>query len=169
MKWYLPIILAILVFLNYSHLLFFNFYTHSLPHGIYVRSIGAPKIGDYAVTCLTDEIARYGIGRGYLVAGNCETGSVAVMKIIKGVPGDYFTIKNGHFELKGIEYPILDRDSQGRPLKPFYKANRVVLDKDKYLLLSTYAKNSWDGRYWGPVPIKYLVKPLWIFDNDTKN
>ena len=166
MKWIWGIIVVLLVVLNYTHLLYLNIFTHSLPHGIYMRTGGAPKIGDYAVTCLTPEIARYGMERGYLAQGLCETGSVPVLKIIKGMPGDKFMIKNGYFELHGIEYPLMARDSSGRPLKPFYAASGGVLDKDKYLLISTFAKNSWDGRYWGPVTIKYLVKPLWIFDHE---
>jgi len=166
MKLILGFIVVLLVFINCNHFLFFNFFTHSLPHGIYLRTGGAPKIGDYAVSCLTPEIARYGIERGYLVPGNCKTGSVPVLKIIKGMPGDNFMIKNGYFALNGIEYPIADHDSTGRPLKAFYAGSGGVLEENKYLLISTFVKNSWDGRYWGGVAIKYIVKPLWIFDHE---
>jgi len=34
----------------------------------------------------------------------------------------------------------------------------------KYILLSDFAKNSWDSRYWGPVGIQFLLKPLWLFE-----
>ena len=86
-------------------------------------------------------------------------------KIIYGLPGNYFFIGDGLLDVDGIKYPVLSHDSQGRPLKSFYKSNKVVLGRDQYLLLSNYVANSWDGRYWGPVAIKFLVKPFWIFDH----
>ena len=165
MRWILLLIMGFLICLNYSHLFYLNIFTHSLPQGIYIRSSGVPKVGDYAVSCLTPEIAQYGIKRGYLATGNCDTGTVPVVKVIHGIPGDYFLIKNGLLEIHGIKYPILDHDSQGRPLKVFYKSNKIVLGEDKYLLLSNYVTNSWDARYWGSVTIKFLVKPFWIFDH----
>ena len=74
MKWFILVIFSILIYLHLSHLLFFNIYTHSLPHGIYIQKDGAPQRGDYAVSCLTNEIAQYGIRQGYLVQGNCQDG-----------------------------------------------------------------------------------------------
>ena len=74
-------------------------------------------------------------------------------------------IKDGLLDVDRIKYPVFDHDSQGRPLKTFYKSNKIVLGQDQYLLLSNYVTNSWDGRYWGPVTIKFLVKPFWIFDH----
>ncbi|MDE2027073.1 MAG: S26 family signal peptidase [Candidatus Omnitrophica bacterium] len=165
MRLFLWLIMGSLIYLNYSHLFYLNIFTHSLPHGIYIRSSGVPKVGDYAVTCLTPEIAQYGIKRSYLATGNCDTGTVPVVKVIYGMPGDNFIIKNGLLEIHGIKYPILDHDSLGRSLKVFYKSNKIILGKDNYLLLSDYVTNSWDSRYWGPVTIKFLVKPFWIFDH----
>ena len=65
-KWLIPITAALLLIVNYTHLLFFNIFTHSLPYGIYIRKAGEPHRGDYAVSCLTKEAAAYGIKRGYL-------------------------------------------------------------------------------------------------------
>ena len=64
MRLSLLVILGFIIYLNYSHLFYLNVITHSLPHGIYIRTSGTSKIGDYAVTCLTPEIAKYGIDRG---------------------------------------------------------------------------------------------------------
>jgi conjugative transfer signal peptidase TraF len=162
-------ILAIVVFLNFYPLVFFNIYTHSLPYGIYIKTSGDPERGSYAATCLTPEIAQYGIERGYLAHGRqCTSGTVMVLKVIEGLPGDHYSVENGFFEINGVSYNVLPKDSQGRPLRAFYGQNQGVVEKGKYILLSNFIKNSWDSRYWGPVGIQFLVKPLWIFDHHEK-
>jgi conjugative transfer signal peptidase TraF len=169
MKWMLPAIALVLVIINTTHLFYFNFYTHSLPNGIYIRKCGVPHIGDYAVSCLTPKVAQYGIDRGYLIQGGCDSGSVAVLKIIKGMPGDKYSLRNGQLSVNGMVYLSEPKDSKGRPLEWLYSSKEGVLGSDQYLLISSHVKNSWDSRYWGPVPVKYIVQPLWIYENDKKN
>ena len=169
MKWALPAMALVLVIVNTTHLFYFNFYTHSLPNGIYIRKGGEPHIGDYAVSCLTPKVASYGIDRGYLIKGGCETGSIPVLKIIKGMPGDKYSSKIGQLEINGVVYSSMATDSKGRPLEWLYSSKEGILGKDQYLLISTHVGNSWDSRYWGPVPVKYIVQPLWIYENDKKN
>ena len=125
---------------------------------------GTPQRGDYAASCLTQEIAQYGIHRRYLAPGNCDTGTVLVLKMIRGIPGDHFVVKNGFLELNGYSYPLSDKDSSGRALRIFYKEKEGILDKGEYILLSDFAKNSWDSRYWGPVSMEFLLRPLWLFE-----
>jgi conjugative transfer signal peptidase TraF len=163
MYWLLLLLLGLIV-LNSTRIIYFNIFTHSLPYGIYIKAKGVPKINDYASTCLTSVIARYGIDRRYLAPGNCTTGTVLVLKKIRGLPGDHFYVKNRILELNGHSYYIMDKDSSGRPLKVFYQQKEGVLEKGKYILLSDFVKNSWDSRYWGPVSIQFLLKPLWIFE-----
>lgn len=31
--------------------------------------------------------------------------------------------------------------------------------------VSTAVLNPWDSRYWGPMGIQFLLKPLWLFEN----
>lgn len=164
MKWLL-LVLLVLVTCNFTHIIYFNIFTHSLPYGIYMKVKGTPQRGDYAASCLTAEIARYGMDRSYLAQGNCATGTVMVLKIIKGLPGDRFVVKNGSLELNGTQYPIRDKDSVGRGLKVFYRQKEGTLNRGEYILISTFTKNSWDSRYWGPVAVEFLLKPLWIFEN----
>jgi conjugative transfer signal peptidase TraF len=158
-------VLSALIILNIFPTVYFNLFTHSLPYGIYMKISGPPHRGEYAASCLSQEIAEYGIHRGYLVPGRCPTGSVIVLKVIKGTPGDHFSVKNGFLEINGNSYAIMDKDSSGRRLKSFYKMREGIIAKGKYLLLSDFVKNSWDSRYWGPVDIQFLLKPLWIFDH----
>jgi len=164
MKWLLLISLGLMI-LNFSHIFYINIYTHSLPFGLYMKKNGIPQKEDYAATCLNKEIVQYGIDRRYLATGGCDTGTVLVLKKIKGLPGDGFEIKNGFLELNGNTYRIMDKDSSGRALMVFYKDKKGILGKGKYFLLSDFVKNSWDGRYWGPMSIQFLLKPLWIFEN----
>ncbi len=163
-RWLL-LVLLVLIILNLTHIIYFNVFTHSLPYGIYSRIKGVPERGDYAATCLTSSIAEYGIQRGYLAKGQCGTGTVLVLKMIRGTPGDVFDVKNGSFELNGYSYKIMAKDSSGRSLQVFYDQKEGILEKGKYLLMSDFVKNSWDSRYWGPVSIQFLLKPLLIFEN----
>jgi len=165
--WLLFLLLG-LVGLNATDLLYFNVFTHSLPYGIYLRIQGIPHRGEYASSCLTPEIARYGIARDYLVQGNCGTGTVHVLKKIMGFPGDYFVVNNGLLELNGHAYPIKPVDSSGRLLKVFYSKKEGIINKGRYMLLSDFAQNSWDSRYWGPVSIEFLLKPWWIWEKTGK-
>jgi len=164
----LILILFLLIILNLTSVLYFNIFTHSLPYGIYVKVTGVPRRGEFAASCLTRDIAQYGIDRRYLEEGSCETGSVRVLKKIEGLPGDHFVIKNGFMQINGDSYRIMNKDSSGRPLRLFYSQKEGILEKDKYVLLSDFVKNSWDSRYWGPVNIQFLLKPLFIFDNVQK-
>jgi conjugative transfer signal peptidase TraF len=168
MKWSFPAIALILIILNSTHLIYLNVFTHSLPNGIYIRKLGVPQIGDYAVSCLTPIVAQYGIERGYLIRGGCDAGSIPVLKIIRAMPGDKFSLRNGKLSVNGMIYLLEPKDSKGRPLAWLYGSTEGVLGKDQYLLISTHVQNSWDSRYWGPVPVKYIVQPLWIYDNDKK-
>ena len=164
MKWLLSILSALIV-LNLTHIIYFNIFTHSLPYGIYMRINGTPELNDYAATCLTPAMAQYGLSKSYLAPGNCATGTVLVLKKIKGLPGDHFAIKHGVFQINGQSYRIMSKDSSGRPLKIFYKGPEGTIEPGRYILLSDFVKNSWDSRYWGPVNIHFLLKPLWIFEN----
>jgi len=159
------LVLFALIILNFTHVVYFNIFTHSLPYGVYVKTRGIPQIDNYAASCLTSPIVKYGINRGYIASGDCATGSVLVLKLIKGVPGNLFKVKNGFLELNGFSYYIMDKDSAGRRLDVFYKKKEAVLEKGQYILLSNFVPNSWDSRYWGPVSIQFLLKPLWIFEN----
>jgi len=125
MKWLLLILFCLIV-LNSTHKIYINIFSHSLPYGAYVMVKGYPQRGNYASSCLTQEIARYGIARSYLVQGNCDTGTVLVLKMIKGIPGDHFQVKNGLLELNGHSYPIMRYDSSARVLKSFYKEKEGV-------------------------------------------
>ena len=164
----LLLVLLVLIILNSTQIIYLNIFTHSVPSGIYIRIRGVPQKGEFAASCLTPEIARYGIDRTYLAKGNCFTGTVPVLKVIKGILGDRFVVKDRFLEINGYSYLIIDRDSSARALKVFYTQKKGILGRGEYILLSDFVKNSWDSRYWGPVSIQFLLKPLWLFQNVRK-
>ena len=163
--YWLLFFLLVLIGLDLSRVFYLNIFTHSLPYGIYMRINALPARGDLAATCLTSQIAQYGITRGYLERGVCPTGSVLVLKVIKAVPGDRFERGRDILFLNGEPYPILQEDSSGRVLKEFYNTHHGVVPPGSYFLLSDFVRNSWDSRYWGPVSVEFLLKPLWIFEH----
>jgi conjugative transfer signal peptidase TraF len=169
LKWLIPIVGIVLLVLSFLKIFYFNIYTHSLPQGIYLKSNSKPQVGSYAATCLNSEIAQYGIQRGYLSPGNCKSGTVPVLKIIKGIPGDDFSIKNSLLNLNGVTYQILNKDSSGRPIHSFYKGSSGRLMPGQYILLSNFVENSWDSRYWGPVTIEFVLKPFLLFEKEKND
>jgi conjugative transfer signal peptidase TraF len=125
-----------------------------------------PKTGSFAATCLTEELACYGLERGYLMKGKCPTGIQPVLKKVYAGVKDAVTIKNGRVAVNGHEldgFDILETDSQGRVIAVFYK-DKVILKKDEFWLMSDHKKNSWDSRYWGPVTTEYTFIPVWTFN-----
>jgi len=166
---FIPLLLLILLFywaavVQYG--LFFNVVSSSMPRGIYKRVDEIPKTGSFAATCLTEELARYGLERGYLIKGRCPTGIQPVLKKVYAGVMDTVAIKNCRVTVNGHElngFDILETDSQGRAVAVFYKG-KVFLKKDEFWLMSGHKKNSWDSRYWGPVTTEYTFEPVWTFN-----
>lgn len=159
---FISLSLIICLILN-TKVLYFNIFTYSLPSGIYLKVNKSPAIGEYAASCLTQEIANYGLARGYLGKGDCSTGIAPVMKIIEGLPDSWYVNKNREFRVEvntQQQYILRSLDSQNRPLKIFYNSNSGTAKMGNYVLLSDHVPNSWDSRYWGPVPISFILEPL---------
>jgi len=147
--------------------IYFNLYSDSLPYGLYIRTKENPDRGSYVAACLTKEIAKVGLERGYLPKGRCDTGIRPVLKKVVGVDGDTITIIKQSIFVNGkivSDSTILKNDSAGRPLKRFYADKTYLyLRKNDYWLMSNYRPNSWDSRYWGIVDIEFVLKPLWVW------
>ena len=87
----------------------------------------------------------------------------------------YHTKESKYIEIEKINAKILDKDLKINKIKVIDDVFQSVLgtyylvtDNGEYILLSDFAKNSWDSRYWGPVGVEFLVKPLWIFDHEKQ-
>ncbi len=139
--------------------------SESMPLGIYRKVSADAERGMLAATCLTPELAELGLERGYLQTGWCSTGINPVFKKIVAVPGDMVDVSQDSIRINSKVYngyPLLDTDSHGRRVLRDYDVP-IRLKEKQYWLMSDYKPNSWDSRYWGPVQVKYVLQPVFLF------
>jgi conjugative transfer signal peptidase TraF len=116
--------------------------------------------------CLPAGIAQLGRARRYLIRGSCSDGTAPVGKSIFAVPGDTVTVSDAGLALDGrreCRTRPLARDSEGRTIPRLPNGSYAVAAGEIWLI-STYTTQSWDSRYFGPVPaagVATLLRPLW--------
>lgn len=130
----------------------------SAPIGLYLVLPGQRVMrGDMVLAQTPETVRSLAIRRGYLSAG------VPLVKQVAALGGDevcgfwHFVSING--ELVG---PRLEEDQQGRPL-PAWNECRTLRAEELFLLMPE-VPNSFDGRYFGPVPVENIIGrlvPLW--------
>ena len=122
--------------------------------------------GMLVLACLPDEVAKFAYERNYIASGKCKGGYAPVGKYIQAIPGDEvrFTSEgifvNGSLLENSKPYAM---DGECRPMPVILQD--MVLPKDELVLLNNYA-GSFDSRYYGPIPSRYVVgtlKPIWTF------
>jgi conjugative transfer signal peptidase TraF len=135
------------------------------PAGIY-RLIAAPAArSELVAACLSPAIARTGLARGYLRAGDCPAGAEPVAKVIGALPGDVIDIEPGWAAVDGMHFPnsrTARRDSRGRPLAHVAWGLRRVAPGEVWLFGFNDVR-SWDARYFGPVPqvqVRGVLRPV---------
>ena len=137
--------------------------TPSLPRGLYLATSEGPARGRLAVICLPGAASRLGLRRRYLRPGNCPTGARPVLKRLVGMQGDRVVVDVGGVEINGHRLPASaprSRDAAGRPLTPYCRTVRLATDEWWLFAART---DSWDSRYYGPVPgrcLRTIVRPL---------
>ena len=116
--------------------------------------------GMLVLACLPDEVAKLAYERNYIASGKCKGGYAPVGKYIQAIPGDEvrFTsegiIVNGSLLENSKPYAM---DGEGRAMPVMLQD--MVLPKDELVLLNNYA-GSFDSRYYGPIPSRYVVGTL---------
>jgi conjugative transfer signal peptidase TraF len=132
------------------------------PAGIY-RMIYLPLTrGRLVLACLPYQAARLALSRDYLGAGNCPAGAEPVAKVIGALPGDTVDIELGAVAVDDIripDSPTVTRDSMGRPLEHTAWGRRMVAPGTIWLFGFNNPR-SWDGRYFGAIPISNLLGGL---------
>ena len=122
--------------------------------------------GMLVLACLPDEVAKLAYERNYIASGKCKGGYAPVGKYIQAISGDEvrFTSEgifvNGSLLENSKPYAM---DGEGRAMPVMLQD--MVLPKDELVLLNNYA-GSFDSRYYGPIPSRYVVgtlKPIWTF------
>ena len=139
--------------------------TASMPKGIYRTSEGNLNRGSQVEICLDGEFAEIALERGYLRAGRCESGTMPLVKVLMGLPGDEITIREAGIHVNGILLPkseIKPFDSEGRPMTSHLQSGMIPLDKA--LVISEH-DGGFDSRYFGLVDFYQLkkVNPLITF------
>jgi conjugative transfer signal peptidase TraF len=135
------------------------------PAGIY-RLITAPGgRGALVAACLPAAIARAGLTRGYLQAGDCPGGAEPVAKVLGALPGDVVKVEPEGVAVNGVPFAnsrTAARDSVGRPLAHVAWGTRRV-NYGEVWLFGFHNRRSWDARYFGAAPlaaVRGVLRPV---------
>lgn len=122
----------------------------SAPTGLYRVDVGAPlRLGDLVAIAPPPTLETFLAQRGYVPRG------VPLLKRVAGLPGalvcrsGVFVTVNGEAVARALA-----RDRAGRPL-PVWTGCRVI-GRDQLFLVNA-ARDSLDGRYFGPMPAAGLL------------
>jgi conjugative transfer signal peptidase TraF len=130
----------------------------SVPIGLYaVKPATQLQVNDLVVVRPPEGVATFLAEGGYLPRG------VPMLKHILALSGQTVCRFGGAISVDAVAMgDARERDSHGRAL-PVWQGCRVVAKGDVFLM--NRAANSFDGRYFGPLPAASIVgraEPLWI-------
>ena len=164
-----PVLVVVMIVLSAFLGLRFNL-SASMPAGLYRLQEGSPGRGELAQfvfprDCPFGVLARE---RGYL--GRPES-PYPLLKRVAALCGDQVTVGAEGVRVNGVLQPdsrILESDSNGRPTRSVLRSGPVP--KGFALLLAPSAK-SFDGRYFGLVPVDRLkrVTPVFTFNKEVRH
>jgi conjugative transfer signal peptidase TraF len=144
--------------------------TPSVPMGLWQVQPTTQKIhrGSMISICPVDKpIFRLARSRGYTPAGPCVGRYTPLLKRVAAIPGDMVTITQSGLGVNGKSLPNSRsqlRDAAGRPL-PTLPPGKYQVASGTLWLISTHNANSFDSRYFGPLPaanVQGLARPIWI-------
>lgn len=137
----------------------------SAPVGIWMRTTQVAQPGDWVAACLPSEVAHAARHRRYTPRGRCPSNTTPVLKILAARSGVVVeSTAEGLLVDSGL-WPgsrIQPEDRQGRPVTTVMSYPYAV--PTGQVLLLTHHPQSWDGRYFGPLPEWTLLgtyRPLW--------
>ena len=130
----------------------------SVPIGLYaIRPAGALQVTELVVVRPPTPLASFLDARRYLPKG------VPMLKRILALPGQTVCRSDHTITVDGIAMgEALDHDRRGRAL-PTWRGCRVVAS-DEVFLMNWQSEDSFDGRYFGPLPVSTIAgraDPLW--------
>ncbi|PAP92006.1 S26 family signal peptidase [Mesorhizobium wenxiniae] len=130
----------------------------SVPIGLYrLAPVERLDIGDYVVVTPPEPLAALLAERGYLARG------VPLIKRVLALPGANVCRRGATIIAFDHAYgSVRERDRLGRPL-PSWQGCRRLADGEIFLM-NWDAPDSFDGRYFGPLPVTSIVAralPLW--------
>jgi conjugative transfer signal peptidase TraF len=141
--------------------------TGSLPPGLYRAAPGALVRGSLVLVCLSPQVAAFARARGYVPRGGaCPGGVLPVGKPVLALPGDTVTVTATGLRVNGVPVPnsfVLATDHRGRAL-PRLAPGPYLVRPGTLWVVSTYARASFDSRYFGPVAlagVRSYLRPVW--------
>jgi conjugative transfer signal peptidase TraF len=134
--------------------------SHSVPLGLYqVIPPDNLKTGDLVVF-EPPQGARFLIHQRHWLPNGWP-----LIKHVGALAGDSYSVIEGSLFINSTYVgPVYERDSQGKALP--YIGGRFIVGRNTFLPISTHINNSFDGRYFGSVPlssIKGKLRPIWTF------
>ena len=131
----------------------------SAPIGFYrVLPVGVLRRGDLVLARTPESVRRLAAERGYIPA------TVPLVKRVAAVAGDTVCAINHAVSIDGRHVADqLTADPLGRPL-PDWSGCRTLRSGQIFLLMQG-VPDSFDGRYFGPVPVSAVIGrlvPLWL-------
>ncbi len=135
----------------------------SVPIGLYVVTPAAKlQVNDLVVVRPPGDVAKFLADGGYLPPG------VPLVKRVLALPAQTICRIGLTITVDSIAVgDARERDSHGRAL-PVWRGCRVVADGDVFLM-NRQCGDSFDGRYFGPLPATSVVgraQPIWIVGED---
>lgn len=132
--------------------------TASAPVGFYtIEPPDRLAVPELVAVMPPEPLAGFIVERGYVGRG------VPLLKRIVGLPGQRVCRTGRAITVDGVEMgDALDRDRIGRDL-PIWQGCRVIANGQLFLM-SIDARDSLDGRYFGPIPASAVIGralPLW--------
>ena len=149
---------------DHSPLLVWNA-SASVPIGLYaIQPVDQLGINELVVVRPPDNLASLLANGGYLPRG------VPLVKRVAALPGQTVCRVGGAVTIDTIAAgEARERDSRGRPL-PVWQGCRVLADGEVFLM-NPQSADSFDGRYFGPLPAASIVgraTPLWTDPPERK-
>ncbi|MBQ5469717.1 MAG: conjugative transfer signal peptidase TraF [Acetobacter sp.] len=141
----------------------------SIPIGIYRITSEPIKVGNYVLLCPENkEPFITAQKRGYIGTGYCPGGLGYMFKRVAALPNDIITTTANGMQINGKLYPDskpFKHDALNRVL-PVWHATQTRLKAGEVVLMTQGDKNSFDARYFGPLPqqqIISVVQPVLIW------
>jgi len=135
----------------------------SVPIGLYVVGrANQLQVDDLVVVRPPEDVAAFLAEGGYLPRG------VLLLKQILALRGQTVCRLGRAITVDSLAVgDARERDSRGRAL-PLWQGCRVIAEGDVFLM-NRQSADSFDGRYFGPLPVASVVghaKPLWFVRED---
>ena len=126
--------------------IFYQNLSPSAPTGLYIITpFQNITYGDYAIVSLPADVPQLHVSKGFLL-----------LKQVKGLPGDRYTVTNNGTHIHGNVYP-----SSPRPGLPVVDTGEYTVPNDSILFLNNPA-DSFDSRYLGPIQKNFIQKKVML-------